>query len=157
MRPVARLRAAAALFLGGLAGLAPLGLNACSRPAMELSPPEIYYGEDLCSECDMIISEARYAASIAYRQGGKVEYLLLDDMGEIFSIVVPDHTEVRYYVHDASTLDWIDATAAVYLQSAELRSPMGHGFTAFSARQDAEALASEYPGEILTYAEIVAR
>ena len=53
---------------------------ACSTAADADGPPEISYGRDICIECNMIISEPRFAAS--YRlEGGETKSF--DGIGEL--------------------------------------------------------------------------
>ena len=40
-------------------------LAACAQGATELNPPEIRYGEDVCADCNMIISDPRFASAYA--------------------------------------------------------------------------------------------
>ena len=40
-----------------------LTLAACGGGTDTTQPPEILYGQDVCDECDMIISEEKYAAA----------------------------------------------------------------------------------------------
>ena len=141
----------------GLAVLAGFALTSCSGAPDELEPPEMHYGEDLCTLCSMIISEERYAASIAYRSDGDVHHMLFDDLGELFDAEVPDHSEVEYYVHDAGTLEWIDARAAFFLQSDDLRTPMEYGLAAFADEARAREFFKEYPGEILSFEDLASR
>ena len=43
--------------------LLALALAACGGGADTTQPPEILYGQDVCDECDMIISEEKFAAA----------------------------------------------------------------------------------------------
>ncbi len=38
----------------------------CAQGTAEIKPPEIRYGEDVCVECKMIISDPRFAAAYTY-------------------------------------------------------------------------------------------
>ena len=42
---------------------------ACGRGEGKIQPAEIHYGEDLCAECGMIISDPKFASSISKEIG----------------------------------------------------------------------------------------
>ena len=45
-----------------------LFLAACTARASQPTPPKIHYGEDICTDCGMIISEPRFASAYAVEQ-----------------------------------------------------------------------------------------
>lgn len=129
-------------------------LAACRRGATEAAPPAIRYGEDPCTECNMIISDPRYAAGYAYEIApGRYESLAFDDIGDLLVHMAkhPEHKIVAWYVHDYTTEEWLDATTAYYVRSDEIHSPMGHGLAAHATRDAAEALAQSKSGVILDW------
>lgn len=131
-------------------------LGGCERRAAPLAAPTIYYGQDICSKCSMIISEDRYAASIGIRKDGRTEYFIFDDLGEMLAFSLPPHDEVRRWVYDAGTLAVLDAEAAVYVRSPDLRTPMATGVAAYATRDDANAVAEEYDGNVMDLAALLA-
>ena len=59
-------------------------LAACAQGTTELKPPEIRYGEDVCADCNMIISDPRFATAYAYEVGpGRYQSALFDDLGDM--------------------------------------------------------------------------
>ena len=60
--------------------VALLALAGCGGAADTTQPPEILYGQDVCDECDMIISEEKYAAAYWTEEG---EARRFDDVGEM--------------------------------------------------------------------------
>jgi copper chaperone NosL len=130
-----------------------LGLAACGRAPDPLAPPEIRYGEDVCAECNMIISERRFAAGMVIEQGGRSEALAFDDVGDLLAYEgkQPGLVVLRRYVHDYDTEEWLPAEQATFVQSSAIRSPMGHGLAAFAARDRAAAFAKELGGKVLTW------
>ena len=136
-----------------------LALTACARGDTEPAPPEIRYGEDLCDECNMIISDARFAAGYAYEVSpGRYESKAFDDIGDMLV-----HAEKQtgdkvsaWYVHDYATEEWTDATEAVYVVSPDLPTPMGYGILAFSDPAAAQQAAAEAGAELLSWDELLA-
>ena len=66
-----------------------LALAACGGGADTTQPPEILYGQDVCDECDMIISEEKYAAAYWTAEG---EARRFDDVGEML-VFMADNRE----------------------------------------------------------------
>lgn len=130
-----------------------LVLAACGSETGPETPPEIRYGEDVCDRCNMIINEARYAASYVTNTGDVRRF---DDIGGMFAHVHDVPEEVTFYwVHDYETEEWIKADEAVYVSAAGLRTPMGFDIVAFSTQEKAEALAAETGGEVYSFEEVM--
>ncbi|MCU0271062.1 MAG: nitrous oxide reductase accessory protein NosL [Acidimicrobiales bacterium] len=117
-------------------------------------PPDIVYGRDVCAECGMIISEARYAA--AYRQPGE-DALAFDDLVDMVTHGTRAGvlSQVDAWVHDYYSEEWINAGVAWYVD-ADIATPMGGGVVAFSSETDARAFADERGGRVLSWEELVA-
>jgi nitrous oxide reductase accessory protein NosL len=117
--------------------------------------PRMVFGEDLCAECSMIINEQRFAGAIGVRVRGRVRHLLFDDIGEMFVHELPEHDEVRYFVHDMPSAELMDATVAHFLRAESLRTPMATGVAAFRSASERDAVLREHPGERLSLQELV--
>lgn len=140
--------------------LSVLILSACARGATAATPPEIRYGEDTCTECNMIISDPRFAAGYAYEiTPGRFESLAFDDIGDLLAHLAK-HGErkiVAWYVHDYATEEWLDATTAYYVLSDQIHTPMNHGIAAHATRAAAEALAQSKAGAVLDWNGLLAQ
>jgi copper chaperone NosL len=132
-----------------------LAVTACGGEAKaEIAPPEIYYGQDLCEFCGMIISDPRYAAGYLTADG---EEHIFDDIGNMFHSHLQKQAEVRaFFVHDYEAQQWIRAETAHYVLSPELVTPMLHGLAALDTPEKAEALAAAVEGKVLTFDELLA-
>ncbi len=132
----------------------------CARGDTAIKPAEIQYGLDACAECNMIISDPRYASSYAREiSEGRYESLSFDDIGDmvVHAQKHPEHKIVGWYVHDYQSQEWIDATQAFYVLGHDIRSPMGHGLAAHTTRTAAEQMATTVKGEVLTWTELQKR
>lgn len=135
-------------------------LVGCSRGQTEIKPPDIRYGEDKCADCDMIISEPRFAAAAMHDVGGGTyESLLFDDIGDLLRYMKenPDLKYVASYVHDYDTEAWVDANKAIYVQSSEIRTPMASGLAASDTQTKAEALATQFNGTVMDWTTLQER
>ena len=128
-------------------------LSACQSQVDLSQPPDIRYGEDICEECNMIISEPRFAAAY-YTVGGDARRF--DDIGGM-AIHHAEHQEdvVQFWVHDYITETWIIADQAYFVMSDNLQTPMGHGVVAFSDQTQAENLVLEVGGMLMTFTEVM--
>ena len=132
-------------------GLAGLLLGACGGGEGALQPPEIYYGQDTCDRCGMLISDPRFAAALLTVEGESRKY---DDIG----CLLDDYTHsgikaAGIYVHDYNTGAWLDAKAPNFLQ-IDMHTPMASGLVAFGDRAAAEAFA---PGAaVMSFEQVVA-
>lgn len=119
--------------------------------------PEIRYGEDICERCGMIVSDERFAAGLVVETAPhEYEHRIFDDIGEMFAYATEQADElnvVSYFVHDYNSKAWIDAQEAYFVVSEELHTPMGFGLAASAQLADAEALAQERKGQVLSFTE----
>lgn len=137
-----------------------LTLAACAQGDTVVTPPEIRYGEDICAACNMIISDPRFAAAYVHQLGpGRYQSTVFDDIGDmlIHAEKHPEHTVVRWYVHDYTTEEWLDATQAHFVFSNRLNTPMGHGIAAHTGLASAEAMARELDGQVLDWNGLLAQ
>lgn len=138
------------------AGLSPLlfvtaGLIGCESEN-PLAPPTVYFGEDLCAVCSMIISDERFAAACIVRDtAGQHAPRLFDDPGCLLSFErdEPTTTIVVGYVRDYHGGGWIPWDTAYFVHSDALPTPMGFGLAAVHAEAAADALRTRHGGERL--------
>ena len=133
-----------------------LTLTACGGGADTTQPPEILYGQDVCDECDMIISEEKYAAAYWTAEG---EARRFDDVGEML-VFMGENREptASIWVHDINSAAWLLADDAWFIMNSGLRTPMGTGIAVTADEQSARALAfDQAEAVVMTFAEILAR
>ena len=132
-----------------------LTLTACGGGADTTQPPEILYGQDVGDECNMIISEEKYAAAYWTAEG---EARRFDDVGEML-VFMGENREptASVWVHDVNSAAWLAADEAWFVMNSGLRTPMGTGIAVTADEQAARALAFDQPeAVVMTFAEIVA-
>lgn len=140
--------------LGGL--LLFVALAGCGGGADTTQPPEILYGQDVCDECDMIISEEKFASAYWTEAG---EARRFDDVGEmlVFMAENPEPT-ASIWVHDINSAAWLPAGDAWFVMNSGLHTPMGTGIAVVSSEAEAEALAFDQPeAVIMTFADALVR
>jgi copper chaperone NosL len=129
-------------------------LPACGDEASADEPPEIAFGEDQCDRCNMIISDERFAAALVDEEG---EAMLFDDIGEMITVVQEEGLlERRAWVHDYETREWVDATAAFFVDSHDIITPMGTAVVALATRERADAVAADNDGTVRDWPTVLA-
>ena len=133
-----------------------LALAACGGEVDTSQPPEIIYGQDVCNECNMIISEEKHAAAFWTAEG---EARRFDDVGEML-VYMSDNPDVQIattWVHDINSVEWLAAEEAWFVMNSGVTTPMGTGIVALSSEEEARALAFDQEmAVVMTFDEIVA-
>lgn len=131
-------------------------LSGCSEVDANL-PPAITYGVSVCADCGMIISDERYATALVVEdERGRPEALLFDDAGDqiIYEREVSTGAVLGRWVHDQKTHAWLRAESAWYVRADALPTPMASGIAAFTHQSDAERVATELSGVVLTFEQL---
>lgn len=144
-----RLRVVLPVFVLGL-----VLLGACSQAADTSQPPEIAYGQDVCDNCNMLISEEKFASAYWTADG---EARRFDDMGEMLTYMKSNPEEIAStWVHDVNSAEWLAAEDAFFVMNSGVSTPMGTGIVACSTEAEAQALAYGQDGAmVLTFAELM--
>ena len=123
-----------------LAGLLAAFVVGCDRAPAD-APPQIKYGHDECAHCGMILTDERCAAAIIVQDANGRTSLLFDDIGDMldYESAHPDLAITHRFVHDFAVRTWLDATAASYVVSETIHTPMGSGIIAFANASQAQA------------------
>ena len=124
----------------------------CGSPTAE-GPPQIRLGDSVCDECNMIISDKRWATATVVEGPRGATPLLFDDFNCQFNYE-NDHPELvildRWsYCH--ATNKPIKTVTAAFFISPNLRTPMGSGIAAFASSNEAITIQNEMAGELLSF------
>jgi len=87
------------------------------------TPVDPVWGKQACASCTMLVSDPRFAAEVATRDGGRVFF---DDPGCMASWLLEHPGQARGEWVRSAAATWIDARAARYVVGQ--KSPMGYGF-----------------------------
>jgi nitrous oxide reductase accessory protein NosL len=144
--------------LASIAALGALSLAGCDRQAPD-APPAVRIGDSLCDQCNMIISDERWATATIVDGARGPEARLFDDFNcqVNHQIEHPDLGVVARWSHSHASSEWIRTEQARFLISPALRTPMGSQVAAFASADEARAAGAEFDGEIVTFDEAWAR
>jgi copper chaperone NosL len=118
-----------------------------------VKPSPIEYGSDTCTRCLMTIADEKYGAEVVTAKGKTYKYDSVECMVAHTRESNLTGTRVRFFltVDYAEPRQLVDATAAVYLHSPTLRSPMAMNLTSFGTVQNAERARMRHPGDLLSW------
>lgn len=130
-------------------------LGGCGQPEVS-GPPNVRLGRDVCTECDMIVSEDRYSAGAVVRKDGVLEHVSFDDIGCMldYQRFHPDVQFVEEFVREASTHGWVAASNAYFVVSETIRTPMGSGIEAYADGAAADAAAEKARTQMLRWEQV---
>jgi len=116
-------------------------------------PPVVRLDNDQCHQCGMIISDERFAAATIIVADRGPEPLLFDDYNcqVNYETEHPDAKIHARWVHDHGSRAWINAEAASFIMSSELRTPMGSNTAAFANPEAAQAALSRFRGDLMNF------
>jgi copper chaperone NosL len=139
-----------------LAAVVPvLAAVGCTEPA----PRAIRYGEDACDHCRMTIADPRFAGQLVTRTGRIFRF---DDPRCLANFVTAAHVPAAA-VHSIWLNDWgapenrVQADAAVFVMSDQIRAPMDGHTAVFASRAGAEALQRTVGGRLQTWQDFLKR
>ena len=138
--------------IASAAALMTMPLVGCDRQTAD-APPSIQYGDSLCDQCNMIISDGRWATATVIESSRGPQPRVFDDFNcqVNYEVGHPDITVVARWSHNHATREWIRTEEARFLMSPDLRSPMGSNVAAFTSVDEAEALMSESNGDVVSF------
>lgn len=116
-------------------------------------PPSVRYGDSICAECGMIISDERFATATIIDGDRGNEPLLFDDFNcqMIFESKHADLTIVDRWSHDHASSTWLHTADAWFVRSDQLRTPMASHIAAFESKEVAHAFAEPLEGETVSF------
>lgn len=127
-------------------------LSGCDGPAAD-GPPIVMLGDSVCDQCNMIISDERWATATIIEGPRGPEARLFDDFNcqVNFEVENPDPTILSRWSHSHATREWVRTENARFLMSPNLRTPMGSHIAAFASGGEADEARAELTGDVVTF------
>ncbi len=133
-----------------LAGIAPL--CGCGGHT-ESGPPSVRLDDSVCEQCNMIISDERWATATIVEGDRGHEAYLFDDFNCQVNYEV-EHASIKIvtrWCHSFVSRAWISTDRAYFLVAPSLRTPMGSMAAAFGSEPEAQTANREFPGDVMTF------
>lgn len=123
------------------------------RSEADSGPPSVRYGDSICAECGMIVSDERFATSTVIEGDRGDEPLIFDDFNcqMIFESKHGDLVVVDRWSHDYNSREWLTMSQAWFVKSDQLHTPMASNIAAFSTKDQAESIADPLGGEVVDF------
>ncbi|MEX0685547.1 MAG: nitrous oxide reductase accessory protein NosL [Balneolales bacterium] len=116
---------------------------------------DIFYGEEECTHCNMIISEPKFSSQLLTNKGKYYNFDSIECLaGFITSKSLPTEDIHSAWVISFNSENWVLAQDAHYLKSGNLQSPMSLNLSAYSNLEVAKEYQRNYTGEILSWNDI---
>lgn len=127
-------------------------LSGCGNQPAD-GPPDVKLGDSVCDQCNMIISDARWATATIVQGDRGPEPRLFDDFNcqVNYEVEHPDADILARWSHGHTSGQWLRTEDATFLFSPNLRTPMGSNAAAFASRAEAESARIELSGEVVPF------
>ncbi len=139
----------------GLFILSFVTLIFCSACKHEMRPLD--YGKENCEQCRMTVMNPQFGAGMLTSKGKVYAF----DSGECLVRYLKSKGisgNDQYFVSDFNKPgSLVDATKAIFLQSAQIESPMGGNLASFAHQAAAKLAQKELGGELLNWQQLIAK
>ncbi len=120
----------------------------------EVNPQPINYGNDACEYCQMTIVDRQHASQLVNTKGKAYNF----DAIECMINYSKENNGTAYELYLINDFDnpgaLIDATAAVYLISPQISSPMGANLSGFASEEAAKQVKEKFKGDLFNWKAI---
>jgi copper chaperone NosL len=113
----------------------------------KVEPQAIEYGKDQCNFCKMNVVDKTHAAQYVTKKGKQFKFDAIECMINDLNEKEEGDIALLLVANYGNPGEMIDATAAIYLISKEIKSPMGANLSAFFSKNKAEELQQKHGGE----------
>jgi len=127
-------------------------LSGCDNRVSD-GPPTVRLGDSVCVQCNMIISDERWATATMVKGPRGPEARLFDDFNcqVNYEVENPEVTTLARWSHSHATREWIRTEEAHFLISPNLRTPMASKVAAFASLTEADASKAELTGDVVNF------
>lgn len=115
----------------------------------------INYGYDSCDKCRMQIVDRKYGTELVTSKGKIYKFDSIECLVFFTENSIDDENFFTLVTDYLNNNELINSKKAFYLQSENLRSPMGLNITAFSSQSDLKKFKEKYAGKELSWKEII--
>ena len=118
----------------------------------KVEPEPIRYGSDVCQYCHMTIVDKQHAAELVTRKGRAAKFDAIECM--INQLKSENDFELFLIADYSQPGVLVDATAATYVISPAIPSPMGAFLSGFVGKDSAEKFRNNNGGQMYNWSEL---
>lgn len=137
-------------------GVAMFAILSISLFSCSTDPQPLAYGKDACHACKMTLMDIKFGAEIVSTKGKVYKFDDVNCMINFYNEGTVPHDEVAHIlVVDFSRPErLIDAHRALFVKSAEIKSPMSSNVAAFESKEALDPMKAEWKGILLGWGEL---
>ena len=127
--------------------------------ACQVEPEPIDFGKDACEHCRMLIMDPKFGAEIVTDKGRVYKFDDVNCKGNFITEnnISEENLKYNMVIDFSEPQTLINADRAFYVQSEDIKSPMGSQIAAFNSQERAEQMLARWNGgELLNYFQMKA-
>ncbi len=124
-------------------------LGGCSS-----DPEPIKYGHDSCEHCRMLITDNNYGAELITKKGKIFKYDSIECLADYQSNLSEEEIHSMWVVDFYPPNELINFNEAHFLQSENLKSPMGLYLSAYKTELELNEVIKKYGGKKIIWKEL---
>lgn len=123
----------------------------------KVEPEPIYFGEDICDHCRMMISDNRYGAELITDKGKIFKYDSIECLIDyaLEKNLIGDENQNFLVIDFSNPERLINARTAFYVHNENVRSPMGLNVSAFENESAVKNFLLTKGGKQLSWLEVI--
>jgi copper chaperone NosL len=124
--------------------------------ACSVKPEPLKFGIDACYTCKMTLMDNKFGAELVTRKGKVYKF---DDINCMLNFYHSEYESTEDFTHIlvidfANPETFIDAQHALYIKSANIRTPMASGIAAFENEESLKPYLKEWKGILMSWGEV---
>lgn len=127
--------------------------SGCGQTAPPAKPVDIAK-DDTCTRCKKPVVDIQYAAEFITKDGFVRKFDDIACMLDHARKVTPAKV-AAFYTMDYDKKVWMKAEDAAYVRSQRFKTPNDGGILAFSSKERAQALATQYQAESVSFGDLL--
>jgi mono/diheme cytochrome c family protein len=122
-------------------------------PGGHSGPQPLAFGRDACARCRMHLARPGFGGELRDARGQLTTY---DDVGCLLQSMWAMHEQTEAWVEDHDDGHLVALTAATFVRSSRVETPMNYGVLAFASDGGARRFAGAQGGEVVTLEQLLA-
>ncbi|MBM4170925.1 MAG: hypothetical protein FJ214_03535 [Ignavibacteria bacterium] len=119
------------------------------------SPEPIAYGEDICENCKMTITENKFGSELITNKAKILKFDSIECLADYSSKQDAEIIHSMWVTNLTEPSKLIEVDEAIFLHSDNLKSPMGLNLCAVREKSSLEKIIADYGGEEMSWNQVL--